>query len=135
MQAAEGIIYTNGCAGASASWDISVDVYDDGAGSLDVSSNDVSQLTLNGVASQLIKSPGGTQVRVTGKGALKGKTLNYASTAFYNTPGAMMVQSAAFGFKSVNGNLDPLSGTVVKDFWIQKDPGRVILESARCRGE
>jgi hypothetical protein len=117
MQAAEGIVYTSGCAGAAAEWDLGVEVFDDGAGSLDVSSNGVSQLGLRGVASAIALSPGGTKVRVTGTGALKGKTLNYSSNAYYNKPGAMMVQSATFGVKSVNGNLDPLSGTVIKDFW------------------
>jgi hypothetical protein len=129
MQAAEGIIYTNGCSGAAAEWDLSVEVFDDGAGSLDASSNGVSQLGLTGTASAITLSPGGTKVRVTGSGALKGKTLNYSSNAYYNKPGAMMVQSAAFGVKSVNGNLDPLSGTVIKDFW-KADPRNV--ETLSC---
>ena len=124
MQAAEGIIYTNGCTGASATWDLSVEVFDDGAGSLEASSNGVSQLNLKGVASALTLSPGGTKVRVAGNGNLKGKTLNYASTAYYNKPGAMMVQSAGFNVKSVNGNLDKLSGTVIKDFWLETGCGR-----------
>ena len=129
MQAAEGIIYTNGCTGASATWDLSVEVFDDGAGSLEASSNGVSQLNLKGVASAITLSPGGTKVRVAGAGALKGKTLNYASTAYYNKPGAMMVQSAGFNVKSVNGNLDKLSGTVIKDFWLE-DPR--YAEASRC---
>ena len=129
MQAAEGIVYTSGCAGASGEWDLGVEVFDDGAGSLEVSSNGVSQLNLTGVASVIAKSPGGNKVRVTGAGALKGKTLNYSSNAYYNKSGAMMVQSATFGVKSVNGNLDPLSGTVIKDFW-KADPRN--LETLSC---
>jgi hypothetical protein len=117
MQAAEGIVYTSGCSSVAGTWDLSVEVFDDGAGSLDVSSNGVSQLSLSGVAAAIVKSPGGTVVKTSGTGNLKGKTLNHTSTAYYNTPGAMMVQSAVFGVKSVNGNLDPLSGTVIKDFW------------------
>jgi hypothetical protein len=130
MQAAEGIIYTSGCTGASAKWDLSVEVFDDGAGTLEASSNGVSQLNLTGSASAVTLSPGGTKVRVAGRGALKGNTLNYSSNAYFNKPGAMMVQSAAFGVKSVNGNLDPLSGTVIKDFW-KEDPR--FIETARCR--
>jgi hypothetical protein len=127
MQAAEGIVYTAGCTGASATWDISVEVFDDGAGSLDISSNGVTQLSGRGLASAITASPGGTTVRTVAAGNLKGNTLNHASTAYYNTPGAMMVQSAGFNVKSVNGNLDPLSGTVIKDFWKQSLRGLPVI--------
>jgi len=119
MQAAEGVIYANGCSAAQGTWDINTEVFDDGKGSLEVSSNGVSQLNLSGVASALTKSPGGTQVGVKGSGSLKGNSsiTQFNSTAYYNTPGAMMVETANFGVKSVNGNYDPLTGIVIKDFW------------------
>jgi len=119
MQAAEGIVYTAGCTGAAGTWDISVEVFDDGSGALDISSNGVSQLSMSGNSFAINQSPGGTRVTTSGFGNLRGNTSNHSSTAYFDGPGAMMVQSATFNTRSVNGNLDPLSGTVIKDFWKQ----------------
>jgi hypothetical protein len=128
MQAAEGIVYTAGCTGASGTWDISTEVFDDGSGSLDISSNGVSQLSITGSASAITRSPGGTQVTTSGSGGLRGNTSVHSSTAYFNTSGAMMVQSATFNTRSVNGNLDRLSGTVIKDFWKEQRGIPVIYD-------
>jgi hypothetical protein len=128
MQAAEGIVYTAGCTGASATWDISAEVFDDGAGSLEVSSNGVSQFNERGFGkNDTTQSPGGTVVKTLAYGNLKGNKLGHYSTAYYNATGAMMVQNAEFKVESVNGKLDPLSGSVIKDFWKESLRGLPVI--------
>jgi hypothetical protein len=62
----------------------------------------------------------GDDWKVTGDGAFKKIPFQtYSAQGDYDRVGGMLIQTASYKGKSTNGNFDPLSGRVIKDFYWQ----------------
>lgn len=127
LQEAEGLIYTSGCSGAAGTWDVAASVEQNGTGSVALSVGGSPQLQLN-VAQGPAMFPtalGGTRFFVNGNPSNKLKNLTmspFNSATYYGKGGWMMVETALFSTRNVNGLLDFLSGRVIKDFYKSYSP-------------
>jgi hypothetical protein len=127
MQEAEAVIYQGGCAAAAGAsgrtWNIAAFVDQTGTGYVKVGSNGVKHFILR--VKEHLPAPlpsflGGTIFHVTGTASnvINGKILPaYNGSSYYSKTGQMMTQNARFQVGNVNGAVDFLSGSVIKDFY------------------
>lgn len=126
QQAAEAAVYARSCDFAKGKWDLDVSVEDGGNGTLLLSSNGLDAGALRGVGQNFNNvSPGGSRVLVGGLINFgKGYTVTpFSGTTWFNKTGSVMVGEGTMPTRSINGGVDALSGTVIKDFFQTRGPG------------
>jgi hypothetical protein len=130
LQVAETIILASSCTSAAGSYAFSITA----DGSIEIpASNQITILSPDGVeafvlrANLLAADPSRGQmlsVQQVGNGALKNKEFNgYSSEVAFNQLGTMMDSASRVNVIGVNGNFDIFQGKVIKDFYLDPNPG------------